>query len=465
MSRKKNSNKRVATPWFFIVAAFIVALTTISFFGIKNYYADKEIVYFKSASDIRWGIDIQGGVEAAFAPDTDKNVSEEDLEAAKETINTRLINLGITDYETSVDTRNDQIIVRFPWQSNEENFDAAAAIEELGETAELVFCEGSTYDEKKIILRGAEDIESASPAYQNGEAYVQLKLTSAGRTKFAKATAANVNKPIAICMDGNVISAPTVNDVITNGVASITGNFTYEESQSLANKINSGSLPFSLSVDDSKLQIVSATLGQEALSSMLIAGVIAFIIICIIIIIKYRLPGVISSIALAGQIGGIIACVSGFFPGTNSFTLTIPGIAGIILSIGMGIDANIITAERIKEELRSGKTVTAAINAGCSNAMSAIIDGNLTNVLVAIVLMGCFGPSENIFAILFSPIIGLFGSSVSGAVYSFGYTQLIGIIFNFVMGVFATKIMLKSISGFKCMRNPWLYGGVKNVEE
>ncbi len=465
MSRRKGSNKRVGKAWFFIVAALIIALTSVSFFGVKNYFGDKEIVYFKSASDIRWGIDIQGGVEAVFSPDTDKNVSEKDLEAAKETINTRLINLGITDYETSVDTKNDQIIVRFPWQSNEEDFDAASAIEELGETAELVFCEGSTYDEDKIILRGAEDIDVASAAYANGSAYVQLELTSSGRTKFAKATAENINEQIAICMDGQVISAPTVNEAITNGTAAITGDFTYEECQSLANKINSGSLPFSLSVDDSKLQIISATLGQEALSAMLLAGIIAFIVICVIIILRYRLPGVIATITLAGQIGGIVACVSGFFPETNSFTLTIPGIAGIILSIGIGIDANVITAERITEEIRSGKTVTAAINAGCNNAMSAIIDGNLTNIFVSIVLMGCFGPSDNIFATLFSPIMGLFGSSVSGAVYSFGYTQLIGVIFNFIMGVFATKIMLKSISGFKCMRNPWLYGGVKNVEE
>lgn len=463
--KKRRSTQKVGKAWFFIVLVFIVALTSVSFFGVKNYYGDNEIVYFKSASDIRWGIDIQGGVEAVFSPDTDETVTDKQLEAAKEIINTRLINLGVTDYETSVDTRNDQIIVRFPWQSGETDFDAASAIEELGETAVLTFCGGSTYDENNIILVGSKDIEEATAAMQDGEPYVHLKLTSSGRTKFASATATYLNKQIAICMDGQVISAPTVEAVINNGVAQITGSFTYDECVSLASKINSGSLPFKMSVDDSKLQVISATLGAEALNTMLIAGIIAFAVICLVIILRYRLPGVISCVALAGQIGGILACVSGFFPGTNSFTLTIPGIAGIILSIGMGIDANVITAERIREEIRSGKTVTSAINAGCNHARSAIVDGNVTNVLVAIVLMGCFGPADNLFAKIFSPIIGLFGASVSGAVYSFGYTQLIGVLFNFIMGVFATKIMLKSLAGFKAMRNPWLYGGVKNVEE
>ncbi len=463
--KKRGPAKKVGKAWFFIVSLLIVAATLVSFFGVKNYYADREMVYFKSAGDIRWGIDIQGGVEAVFSPETEKDVTNAQLEAAKETIDTRLINLGITDYETSVDTRNQQIIVRFPWQSGEEEFDAASAINELGETAVLTFCTGSTYDENNIILTGSKDIEEATVQVQEGSPYVQLKLTNSGKGKFATATAANIKKPIAICMDGEVISAPTVNEAITDGVAAITGSFTYEECSALANKINSGSLPFKLTVDDSKLQVISATLGQEALNTMLIAGIIAFCVICVFIIIRYRLPGVVATIALAGQVGGMIACVSGFFGGTTSFTLTIPGIAGIILSIGMGIDANVITAERIKEELAKGKGVGAAINAGCNNSLSAIIDGNVTNVLISIVLMGCFGPSDNLFSKLFSPFIGFFGSSVSGAVYSFGYTLLVGVVFNFIMGVFATKIMLKSLSGFKAMRNPWLYGGVKNVEE
>ena len=462
--KKNGPAKKTGKPWFFIVAALIIALTSISFFGVKNYYGDNETVYFKSASDIRWGIDIQGGVEAVFSPETDKEVTKAQLEAAKEVIDTRLINLGVTDYETSIDTRNDQIIVRFPWQSGEDEFDATSAINELGDTAVLTFCSGSTYNKDKIVLTGSTDVKEASVVLDKGNPCVSLKLTATGRKKFASATAANLNKTIAICLDETVISAPTVNSVIADGNAVITGKFTYDECKSLASKINSGSLPFKLTVDDSKLQVISATLGKEALNTMLIAGIIAFCVICIIIIVRYRLPGFISCIALVGQVGGMIACVSGFFGGTNSFTLTIPGIAGIILSVGMGIDANVITSERITEELRKGKGVVTAIDSGFSNALSAIIDGNVTNVIVSVVLMGCFGPSDSFFAKVFSPIMHLFGASVSGSVYSFGYTLLMGVIFNFIMGVFASRVMLKSLSNFKCMRKPWLYGGVKNDE-
>ncbi len=457
----KKTNKKVSTIWFFIVAILIIALTAVSIFGIKNYYGDTEKVYFKSASDIRWGIDIQGGVEAVFAPEgvEPDSVTSEQLDAAKTVIDSRLINQGVTDYETSIDNKNKQIIVRFPWQSGDTEHDAASTVAELGETAKLTFCAGSTYDANKIILDGSE-VKNATATTDNGQPIVALTLSDSGSAKFAAATRENLNNPIAICMDGQVISAPTVNDVITNGQASITGP-DYDGCVELANTINAGSLPFAMSVDDSKLQIISATLGENALNAMLLAAIIAFAIVSVIIIVRYRLPGAVAVIALIGQIGGMIACSSGFFGGANGFTLTIPGIAGMILSIGMGVDANVITAERITEELRAGKTVTRAIDLGSKNSFSAIADGNMTNILVTIVLMGCFGPSDNIFAMIFSPIIGLFGASVSGAVYSFGYTLLIGVIFNFIMGVYASKIMLKGVSNLKCMKNPWLYGGAK----
>ncbi len=458
--------KKTNKAWFFIVAILIIALTAVSIFGIKNYYGDTEKVYFKSASDIRWGIDIQGGVEAVFAPegvDAD-SVNSTQLSAAKEVIDSRLINQGITDYETSIDNINKQIIVRFPWQAGDTEQDAATTVAQLGETAKLTFCAGSSYDESKIIIDGSM-VDIAEMIVQDGKPMVSLKLDESGKSKFAEGTQANLGGSIAICMDGNVISAPNVKNVITDGYATISGDgMDAEYCTYLANVINSGALPFAMNVDDSKLQVVSATLGEDALNSMLIAAIIAFAVVSVIMIARYRLPGAVAVIALIGQIGGMIACSSGFFGGANGFTLTIPGIAGMILSIGMGVDANVITAERITEEIRSGKTIRRAIDLGSSNSFSAIADGNMTNILVTIVLMGCFGPSENIFAKLFSPIIGLFGASVSGAVYSFGYTLLIGVIFNFIMGVWASKIMLKSISSFKCMRKPWLYGGAKNAE-
>lgn len=458
--RRKNA-KRTAKPVFFIVAILIFALTYSAFFGISNYYGDTKTTYIKGASDIRWGIDIQGGVEAVFSPEiSEDEITNNDMDSAKSIIETRLVSQNITDYEVFTDYANHQVIVRFPWASDDSSQDAASAVAELGETAVLTFCEGQTYSEDAIILEGSEDIKSASPQLnqETGEYIVALELTSTGKSKFAEATANNIGNSIAICMDGAVISAPTVQEAITGGEASITGQFDAEGAKDLADKINAGSLPFSLSVDDSKLQIVSATLGSKALNVMLLAGAIAFGIICLIMILKYRLCGIISCIALVGQVGGMIACISGFFPDASSFTLTIPGIAGIILSIGIGVDANVIMFERIKEEFYNGKTIDGAIDTGYSNGFTAVLDGNITVMIVSLVLMGAFGSPDSILAKIFSIF---FSSSITGSIYSFGYTLIIGVILNLVMGVGSSKLMLKSISQFKALRKPWLYGGAK----
>ncbi len=196
-----------------------------------------------------------------------------------------------------------------------------------------------------------------------------------------------------------MIQAPDVNAVITDGNAIISGGFDAQSSQALASQINSGALPFNLTVDDSKLRVISPTLGEQALDIMMFAGIIAFALVCVIMIMRYRLPGLIACIALMGQVAGMIACVSGFFSTINSFTLTIPGIAGIILSIGMGVDANVITAERIREELRLGKTIDGSIDSGYDNGFSAILDGNVTVIIISIILMGAFGPTDGFFSV------------------------------------------------------------------
>ncbi|MEG0763417.1 MAG: protein translocase subunit SecD, partial [Oscillospiraceae bacterium] len=166
-----------------------------------------------------------------------------------------------------------------------------------------------------------------------------------------------------------------------------------------------------------------------------------------------------------GQTAATLAFVSGYFTGMNSFTLTLPGIAGIILAIGMGVDANVITAERIKEEVRSGKTLDGSIQAGFIRGLSPIIDGNVTVIIVAVMLMGAFGPTDGFFAKMLKPIFFAFGPSTAGTIYSFGFTLLVGVLLNFVFGVMSTRIMLKGVSKLKCMRNPVLYGGVKNEEK
>lgn len=459
MKRKTKGTKK---PVFFIVAILIFAVTYMAFFGIDNYYGDTRTVYVKGAEDIRWGIDISGGVEAIFMPDiaVDK-ITDEDMASAKEIIETRLLAEGITESEVRTDTRNKQVIVRFPWKSGETEFDPTAAVKELGETAVLKFCEGETSD--TVILQGAADIGSASAGYnqENGGYVVQLELTKAGASKFASATARLTGQVISIWMDDTMISAPTVNEAITDGKAIISGDFDADAASDLAAKINAGSLPFALTVDESKLQIISPNLGSQALNVMTIAGIVAFVVICIVMIVLFRLPGVITSIALFGQVAGMIACSSGFFPDTAGVTMTIPGIAGIILSIGMGVDANVIASERIREEFRKGKTIDGAIEAGFDNSFNAVLDGNVTVFIVAAVMMGAFGTADTFMGKIFSPIMQFFGSSVTGSIYSFGYTLLIGVIFNMVMGVYASRAMLRSISRFKFLRKPWLFGAEK----
>lgn len=457
----KSKTTRKST--FFVVLVLILALTYCAFFGIENYYGDTRNVYVKGANDIRWGIDISGGVEAVFSPDkADVEITSEDMDAAKSIIETRLVNNNITDYEVFADDFNHQIIVRFPWAADESDFDAQAAVQELGETAMLTFCEGSE-NNQTVILKGSEDVKQAQAGLdENNQYIVQLELTSSGTSKFAEATARLKGSTISIWMDDTMISAPTVNDAITNGIAMISGIGGAEEATDLANKINAGSLPFALTVDESKLQIISPSLGSDALEVMIIAGSIAFGIVCLLMIARYRVNGVVAAFALLGQLAGSIACISGFFPSAPSFTLTVPGIAGIILSIGVGVDCNVIAAERIRDEFKKGKTIDGAIDSGFKNSMSAIIDGNVTIVIVSIVLMGAFGSPDSFLAKLFSPIMSLFGSSITGSIYSFGYTLLVGVIFNLIMGVVASKLMLKSVSRLKFMRNPAFYGGNKN---
>ena len=460
-------SKRTGKPVFFVVLVLILTLTYTAFFGVENYYGDTRKVYVKGANDIRWGIDIRGGVEAVFSPDkAEVDITDDDMNAAKAIIETRLVNKNITDYEVYTDSDNHQIIVRFPWAADESNFDAAAAVQELGETALLTFCRNE--DKEDVILSGAQDIDHAQADVdsETGEYIVRLYFTDSGKAKFDAAKRELVNQKISIWMDDQEISAPTVSESVLQGESNntyINGMAGSEEAKSLADKINAGSLPFALTVDDSKLQIISPSLGSDALKVMLIAGSIAFGIVCLLMILRYRLNGVVTSIALLGQLAGTIACISGFFPNTDSFTLTIPGIAGIILSIGVGVDCNVIASERIRDEFKKGKTIDGSIDSGFKNALSAIIDGNVTIVIVSVVLMGAFGTPDSLIAKIFSPIMSLLGSSITGSIYSFGYTLLVGVVFNFIMGILASKLMLKSVSQLKFLRNPWLYGGKKNA--
>lgn len=464
--------KRVKKPVFFVVALLILALVYTSLFGVYGQRGDFKETYIKGAGDIRWGIDIRGGVEATFSPAGDVKATATELDSAKAIIETRMVSTNITDYEIYTDEANNRIIVRFPWKSGEADFDPEAAIEELSATAMLTFREGMEYETmeygsdgspvyktpagttaENIILEGA-DVVKAEPIVNQEDPtkfVVSLEFSESGKEKFAEATERLKGKTISIWMDDVMISFPTVNSVISDGKCIIEGDFNSEQAAALASKIQAGALPFAL--ETSNFNSLAPTLGAQALDAMMLAGIIAFALIAVLMILVFRLPGFVAVISLAGQMGICFAAISGFFTVLNSFTMTLPGIAGLILSIGIGVDANVITASRIREELKNGKTLDGALQRGFQSSFWAIFDGNITTAIVAIMLMGVFGPS-NILSLIF-------GESTTGSIFSFGFTLLVGIIANFIMGVLATRLMTMSLAGFKCLHKKWLFGGAR----
>ena len=423
---------------FFIVAAVILIIAALAAFGVT--IGDK--TYINSARNIRFGIDIKGGVSAVFKPadDTVKPTADQ-LEDAKTIIELRLDGQNILDRNVTIDNANGDILVEFPWAADEKDFDPAAAIEELGETAELSFwpvdydSETQTYTKKteEPSVTGAH-VSNATASFIDGQYVVNLEFDEEGKKLFGDATAANVNERIGIYMDDTVLSAPEVKEAITDGNAQISGSFTAAEARDLATKIKAGALPFGLK--STNFSSISATLGEGALNIMLQAGIIAFIIICLFMLLYYRVPGLVACINLLMQISGQLLIFS-----TLGLTMTLPGIAGIILAIGMGVDSNIIISETIKDEIRNNKTIRGAVASGFSRAFSAVLDCNITTGIVAVLLL-------------------IFGT---GSMLSFGYTLLIGIIMNFGLGIIATKLMLTSLSFFDGLCKNWLFG-VKTVK-
>ena len=478
---------------FFIVFFLILAFAASTVFGVRNQYGDVTTRYIKGLEDIRLGIDIQGGVDVTFGPADGTDATKAQLEAVAKVMKDRLVNLGINDYEVYTDEGNDKVIVRFPWQSGEKDFDPTAAVKELGETAKLQFRKGLVYTTSvddngettvipggDVILEGADveeayvSLETDGSGNRTGNYAVSLVLSDeTGKKAFAEATQAAVNGDdeyldvnasgsnhvISIWMDSNCISYPSVNAVINDGHAQITGSFDYEGAKALTDKINGGALPFNLATESYKT--ISPSMGSGALKIMMISGTIALVLIMIYMIVLYRLPGFVAAIALLGQVAGTLAVISGWFAFEDSNTLTIPGIAGIILAIGMGVDCNIITGERIKEELNTGKSLDSALKSAYKRSFTSILDGNMTVIIVAIILMGAFGVSSSFFAKLLSFLFRWFGVSTEGTIFSFGFTLLTGVVFNFIMGVLASRLMLTSLSKFKCFQNRKLYGGAE----
>ncbi|MBQ7936533.1 MAG: protein translocase subunit SecD [Clostridia bacterium] len=432
--------QKQATLWqklsFFIVALIILAIVGYTAYGIST----------QRSSYMRFGIDIKGGVSATFqSADPAVIPTDEQLESAKSVIELRLDNNNILDRTVTLDKENHCILVEFPWQANETEFDPVAAIKELGETAQLTFAlveEAEADDEGAILLSGSDayytvgetfmdgsKVAKAEAGYLNGEYLISLKFDDEGANTFADVTGEHVGDLIGILMDDTLISAAIVNEKISGGQGMISGNFTVEEAKDLASKINSGALPFTM--ETTNYSSVSATMGTHALNVMMLSGMIALCIIVLFMCIYYRLPGFVASITLLLQTAGQLLIFH-----LMGLTLTLPGIAGIILSIGMGVDSNIIIAERIKEEINAGKTLKGAIAAGYNRAFSAVLDCNVTTATVGILLM-------------------IFGT---GAMLSFAYTLLIGIVLNFGLSIISSKLMIQSLACYKVFSNPRLYG-------
>ncbi|MDE6031452.1 MAG: protein translocase subunit SecF [Oscillospiraceae bacterium] len=458
---------RIRKPVFFIVFILIIAFTVLSTMGISTRYGDTTTAYIWGLDDIRWGIDIRGGVNATFGVPVDyaanHDITEDDLSAAKSILEARLVSKHINDYEVYVDSATNSIIVQFPWQSDDTSFDPAVAVREIGETALLTFRmgwsgeipDGGTYEDLELVLTGS-DVSRAGVGRRQSDTggfiyLVDLELNDSGKEAFRQATEIaynNNNARISIWMDDVEISSPSVSAVISDGNCEISGSFaTADDAKALADKINGGALPFKLEI--SSLSTISPILGSGARDAMALAGLIAFILIAIFMIAYYRLPGFVAVIALMGQVAGMFAAITGFFAFNDASSLTLPGIAGIILSIGMGVDANVISAERIKEELKAGRTIDGAVKSGFQRGFTAILDSNLTVIIVALILMAVFGT--------------WFGASTEGTIYSFGYTLLAGVIMNFIMACWATRLMTTALSKFKAFRKVGWYG-VKRSE-
>ncbi len=412
-------------PVFFIVLAIAILMAYISINGIVVPLGRSLELVIPGTPDMRYGIDIRGGVDAAFEPvDLDRSPTKQELDSARAIIETRLDNLNILDRDVTVDEQNGYIIVRFPWQSTETDFDPEKAIAELGETAMLTFQNA----EGDVLVTGSHVVSASVGTNPTGGYIVQLEFDEEGTQLFSDATKELVGKPINIYMDDTLIQSAIVQTHIPNGEAYIDGMRGVEEAKALADKINAGALPFSLTSRNHST--ISPSLGSGALNTMVIAGAIAFIIICILLIIYYRLPGFVACISLIIQMSGVLLALS-----VPQVTLTLTGIAGVILSIGMGVDANIIISERISEEIKSGKSLGYAISLGFKNSFSSVFDGNITMLLVGVILMA----------------LG------SGSLLSFAYTLITGIFFNFVAGVTASRLMIYSLSQFEFLKKPKLY--------
>ena len=404
-----------------------------------------------SAKNIRLGLDLEGGVSVTYqaykTDSTGKRTGEQptdkDMADTIYKMQKRVETLESTEAAVYQEG-SDRVTIDIPGASDSEE-----VLKELGKAGALYFIlysdlkteKGGTpnegdkvvYDKSKVLLTGDMIGEATSGSRQQEgtgktEYGVSIKFAGKGIKKFAKITGEHVVEQLAIVYDEKLVSAPNLKEEISGGECWISGSFTSESAEQLASTVRIGALP--LELENIHGNVVGATLGSQALKSSLFAGVVGLILVIIFMIVMYRISGVAASIALIFYVGAMLLALNGL-----NVTLTLPGIAGIILSIGMAVDANCIIFTRIREELATGKTVASAIDNGFSKAMSAIIDGNVTTLIAALVLY-------------------LKGS---GTVKGFAMTLGIGIVLSMFTALFITKLLMKAFCALG-MTNTSMYG-------
>ena len=391
--------------------AALLAFTTIVGFG-----ADKT----GAAKNIRLGLDLDGGVSITYQA-KGETPDESEMNDTKYKLQKR-----VEQYSTEATVYQEgdnRLNIEIPGVT-----DANQILEELGKPGSLQFLDS----EGNVVLNGT-DVKTAEARIQEQNSgiksnVVELNFTKEGTKKFADATEANLGKQIAIVYDGEIISNPTVNTVIENGQAVIEGSMSFEEADSLASTIRIGGLKVEL--EEINSSVVGAQLGEEAISTSLKAGAIGLAIIFIFMCIVYLLPGFAASLALCIYTGLILVLLNAF-----DITLTLPGIAGIILGIGMAVDANVINFARVKEEMASGKNVRTALKTGFQKALSAILDGNITTLIAAFVL----------------------GMKGTGSVKGFAQTLALGIVVSMFTALVITRIIIFAFYAIG-LKDPKFYG-------
>ena len=404
-----------------------------------------------SVKNIKTGLDLSGGVSITYQA-KDSNPSAEDMSDTVYKLQKR-----VEQYSTEAQVYkegSDRIAVEIPGVT-----DADAILNDLGKPGSLCFITmtdddgnanfsstGSGYvlarsldeirESGSVVLEGTDVKDAQGGAFQSDknssrEYAVSLTLTDEGKTKFADATEANVGKQIAIVYDNQILSSPKVNEAITGGQAQITGMSSVEEAQNLASYIRIGSL--SIELEELRSSVVAAQLGEEAIATSVKAGAIGLVIVMLIMIIAYRIPGLVASVALVLYTTLMLITLNAF-----DITLTLPGIAGIILGIGMAVDANVIIYARIREEIAAGLSVHAAIKSGFGKAFSAIFDGNITTLIAACVLMW----------------LG------SGSVKGFAYTLAMGIVISMFTALVISRLVINAVYAIG-VRDPKFYGIAK----